>query len=199
MRENENEKAILDGEEKVTSEVEVVTDEADATEEEELEEIELDDFTDVSEIEEPSEEEDEPEVQKDNTWITMVVVGIIALTIAIIAACLFTSEARTKQLNTLLSKVSSLEEQVAMLQEAEDKDIVKTYKGVVKGVSSVTEKGKTKYYVEISSAGKFEVSQSIYEEIEDFVGCVVNWYEHTTFDEEGAKIIWYNYDIESVG
>lgn len=196
MRENENEKSALD--EEVKTGVAEPVEETDTLEVEDAEEIDPETLPEVDEVEDRDENEQEAP-KGDNSIITMTVFGTIALIVIIAAACLFTSEARTKQLNLLLGKISSLEEQVATLQEAEDKDIIKSYKGVVEGVSSVTEKGKTKYYVEISSAGKFEISQSIYEEIEDFVGCIVNWYEHTTFDAEGAKIIWYNYDIDSVG
>ena len=186
-----NDKALLEKAEDATPEAEEAT-------VDEVEEIDVDETVDVFEVTDDDETET-PAEEKDDTWVKMVIIGIVMLTIAVMAAVIFTSEERTKQLNTLLSKVSELEETVTMLQEAEDKDVIKSYKGVLEGVRTVTEKGKTKYYVTISCAGEFEVSPNIYGEVQRYVGCILNWYEHTTFDEEGAKVIWYNYDIESVG
>ena len=149
-----NDKALLEKAEDATPEAEEAT-------VDEVEEIDVDETVDVFEV--TDDETETPAEEKDDTWVKMVIIGIIALTIAVMAAVIFTSEERTKQLNTLLSKVSKLEETVTMLQEAEDKDVIKSYKGVLEGVRTVTEKGKTKYYVTISCAGEFEVSPNIYE------------------------------------
>ena len=201
-----NDKELLEKAEDATTEVEEAT-------VDELEEIDTDKTVDGEDVfreltdeevdemvrAESEDEESEPAGNAKDSWLAPTITAIIILTITILVTAIAVSDGRTKQISTLLDKVSSLEETVAILQEAEDKDVVKSYKGVLEGVRTVTEKGKTKYYVTISCAGEFEVSQNIYEEVQHYVGCILNWYEHTTFDEEGAKVIWYNYDIESVG
>ena len=166
----------------------------------EAEEIELteEDVEDIAEaIVEKLEDDDERKVK--DPWLMPTVVGFICLAFIIMVAALFTSESRTKQLNNLLKEVVNLKEQVAELQSEADNDVIVSYTGTIESAQSVTENGKTRYYVAIAGAGKFEVSEHIYLELKKYIGCTIDWFEHSTINEEGATIIWYDYDIQIYG